>query len=248
MEKWSVKPNDVDGGTTSNLLEAHLVRDDLDRTVHRFAGRPLSLGVSAPRSQSYDHCFNYFADTNDLEDDFEKSCAVLGFYLASWGMYRGSTYLQQHTNSSHLIPTIRQIQNLRPALAGIDLNNYSEKNIELVLSAYGAIKDALQIRQRSQVTIVTKVMVAAFGCIPAFDRNFSQGFRRALQPHGRLPHGRVDSDVLRMLAAFYRANRDDIEKLHHESRTVVFGTDTVTGYRLSRAKIVDMYFYELGAN
>ena len=229
-------------------LEMHLRREDLEATVRTFAGRSINLGVKTARSQSYDHCYNYFADTKDPTADLEKSCGVLGFYLASWGMYRGSTYLQQHTNSSHLIQTIRKIQNLRPTLAGIDLNNYSEGNIELVLSAYGAIKDALQIRQRSQVTIVTKVMVAAFGCIPAFDRNFSQASRRALQPHARLPHGRVDSDVLRMLAAFYRANRDDIEKLHLESRTVAFGTDTVTGHRLSRAKIVDMYFYELGAN
>jgi hypothetical protein len=229
-------------------LELHLRRDDLEARVRRFARRSISLGVATARSQSYDHCYNYFADTKDPVAELEKSCAILGFYLASWGMYRGSTYLQQETNSSHLVPAIRAIQTLRPTLAGIDLNNYSEGNIELVLSAYGAIKDALQIRQRSQVTIVTKVMVAAFGCIPAFDRNFSQAFRRALQPHARLPHGRVDSDVLRMLAAFYRANRDDIEKLHQESRTVAFGTDTVTGHRLSRAKIVDMYFYELGAN
>jgi hypothetical protein len=229
-------------------LEIHLRCEELEATVRTFAGRSINLGVKTARSQSYDHCYNYFADTKDPTADLEKSCGVLGFYLASWGMYRGSTYLQQHTNSSQLIQTIRKIQNLRPALAGIDLNNYSEKNMDLVLSAYGEIKDALQIRQRSQVTIVTKVMVAAFGCIPAFDRNFSQAFRRALQPHARLPHGRVDSDVLRMLAAFYGANRDDIEKLHQESRTVAFGTDTVTGHRLSRAKIVDMYFYELGAN
>lgn len=229
-------------------LELHLRRDDLEARVRRFAGRDISLGVATARSQSYDHCYNYFADTKDPTADLEKSCAVLGFYLASWGMYRGSTYLQQETNSSHLAPAIRAIQILRPTLAGIDLNNYSEKNRDLVLSAYGDIRDALQIRQRSQVTIVTKVMVAAFGCIPAFDRNFSQAFRRVLQPHARLPHGRVDSDVLRMLAAFYLANRDDIEKLHQESRTVAFGTDTVTGHRLSRAKIVDMYFYELGAN
>jgi hypothetical protein len=229
-------------------LETHLRRDDIEERVTKFVGRSIDRGVLPARSQSYDHCYNYFDDTKDPEADLEKSCAVLGFYLASWGMYRGSTYLQQETNSSHLAPAIRTIQTLRPTLAGIDLNNYSERNIDLVLSAYEEIKGALQIRQRSQVTIVTKVMVAAFGCIPAFDRNFSQAFRRALQPQARLPHGRVDSDVLRMLAAFYQANQDGIEKLHRESRTVAFGTDTVTGHRLSRAKIVDMYFYELGAN
>ncbi len=229
-------------------LERHLVRDDLEERVTRFAGRPLSLGVSAPRSQSYDHCFNYFAETKDLEDDLEKSCVVLGFYLASWGMYRGSTYLQQQTNSSHLVPTIRKIQVLRPALTGIDLHNYDEDNINAVLAAYREIRNALQIPQRSQVTLVTKIMVAVFGCIPAFDRNFTKGFRQVLGEHARLPYGRIDGEVLQLLAAFYRANRADIDALHEQSRTVAFGTDNTSDHRLSRAKIVDMYCYQLGAS
>lgn len=264
MEKWSVNANDVDrvfeGHRTVSRtgrrplsadqlagLERHLVRLDLEQTVTRFAGRPLSLGVSAPRSQSYDHCFNYFADTRDLEDDLEKSCVILGFYLASWGMYRGSTFLQQHTNSSHLVPTIRKIQDLRPALASIDLHNYTEDNIRAVLDAYREIRDALQIEQRSQVTLVTKIMVAVFGCIPAFDRNFTEGLRAVLGAQSRLPYGRIDGDVLRLLAAFYRANRADIDRLHEQSRTVAFGADHTTHHRLSRAKIVDMYCYQLGA-
>lgn len=229
-------------------LEPHLVRDDLDKTVTTFAGRPLNFGVSAPRSQSYDHCFNYFVDTDNLEDDLEKSCAILGFYLASWGMYRGSSYLQQQTNSSHLVPTIRKIQDLRPALTGIDLHNYDEDNINAVFDAYREIRGALQIPQRSQITLVTKVMVAVLGCIPAFDRNFTKGFREVLGGRARLPYGRIDGEVLQLLAAFYRANRADIDALHEQSRTVAFGTDNTSDHRLSRAKIVDMYCYQLGAS
>lgn len=229
-------------------LENHLKRDDIAERVRNFAGRSIRLGVAAGRSQSYDHCYNYFADTVNLEKDLEKSCAILGFYLASWGMYRGSTYLQRETNSSHLADVVRTIQALRPALAGVDLNTYSERNRGLVLHAYDEIRGALKIAQESQITVVTKVMVAVFACIPAFDRNFAAGFRRVLGRHAKLPYEQIGDDVLRLLAAFYRANQPDIDALHRVSRTVAFGGDSVTDHRLSRAKIVDMYCYQLGVS
>jgi hypothetical protein len=48
------------------------------------------------------------------------------------------------------------------------------------------------------------------------------------------------------LAAFYRANLNDIDTLHNESRTVAFGNDSVTAHKLSRAKILDMFCFNLG--
>lgn len=50
------------------------------------------------REASYHFCYNYFRDfyeSKHLKDIFssnniEVSCLQLGFYLASWGMYRGS--------------------------------------------------------------------------------------------------------------------------------------------------------------
>ena len=52
------------------------------------------------RYASYDYCYNYFhliENKRDLitEEYFEKSCLVLGFYLASWGMLRASSFLLQ---------------------------------------------------------------------------------------------------------------------------------------------------------
>ncbi|MDI6803669.1 MAG: hypothetical protein QME58_07460 [Bacteroidota bacterium] len=32
-----------------------------------------------------------------MNKDVEKSCLVLGFYLARWGMFRGSSFLLQHS-------------------------------------------------------------------------------------------------------------------------------------------------------
>lgn len=55
------------------------------------------------RFTSFDYCYNYFQDARDQgrasdlanEDHLMDSCLQLGFYLASWGMMRGSGQLIQ---------------------------------------------------------------------------------------------------------------------------------------------------------
>jgi hypothetical protein len=77
-------------------------RDDVRARVERFANGSLREGVLGRRDRSYDHCYNYFAATKHPTRDMEKSCAILGFYLASWGMYRGSSYLFNETSWSSI--------------------------------------------------------------------------------------------------------------------------------------------------
>ena len=84
------------------------------------------------RYTSFDYCYNYFRTTNDLTIDIEKSCLVLGFYLASWGMYRGSSFLLQHS-VHHLKPTILYINSLDKSVWNIDVDKYDDKNIEQII-------------------------------------------------------------------------------------------------------------------
>jgi hypothetical protein len=230
------------------MLEQHLVRNDFrDRVEQNFSGRPLSQGVKSRRAQSYDHCYNYFVDTEDLEFDMEKSCAVLGFYLASWGMYRGSSYLLRRTNSSDLRDVVRLVTREREALSAIDVDDYTDDSIRAILEVYGDIKRELLPGNERSITLVTKVMAAVFGCVPAFDTYFVKGLRAVLSGNDKLPSERLTSKSLQLVAAFYRANRTDIDRLHGESRTVAFGGDAVTEHNLTRAKIIDMYCFDLGS-
>lgn len=121
------------------MAEHALFRNDFCDLVEAFAGGPLGGGVHGARSQSYDHCFNYFADNADPTADMEKSCAVLGFYLASWGMYRGSSYLLKYTNSTALRPVVEYVASHREALSAIDLDTYDDAMIALVMEAYQAV-------------------------------------------------------------------------------------------------------------
>lgn len=236
------------------MVNQHLCRDDIAAHVNNFVGggRPLSQGVSNARSQSYDHCYNYFLENDgQLARDMEKSCAVLGFYLASWGMYRGSAFLLKHTNSAHFVRLIEYIAANASELRQVDLHVYDDSNVDRICQAYKDIGNlVLGGTRSSRVTLVTKIMIAVFGCVPAFDSFFVRGMARAqeaLEPKQRLSFHTLDERRLRRLSEFYRANQDEIDKLASESRTVRFADGSVTGHRLSRAKIVDMYAFDLGA-
>ena len=55
------------------------------------------------RYSSFDYCYNYFQEFYEKQkiielansDNLQISCLQIGFYLSSWGMYRGSSFLLQ---------------------------------------------------------------------------------------------------------------------------------------------------------
>ncbi len=63
------------------------------------------LGVAGEhhRYRSWEHCYGYFQRTTPggLAADRDQAALQLGFYLASWGMYRGSSFLLQHAYTVH---------------------------------------------------------------------------------------------------------------------------------------------------
>src|SRR5215471_2198526 len=56
------------------------------------------------RYRSWEHCFGYFrkAKPDGVLASLDTAALQLGFYLASWGMYRGSSFLLQHAYTVHL--------------------------------------------------------------------------------------------------------------------------------------------------
>jgi len=54
--------------------------------------------VEDHRYKSWEHCYNFFKKIKDKEIDKEELDLAqlhLAFYLASWGMYRGSSFILQ---------------------------------------------------------------------------------------------------------------------------------------------------------
>ena len=143
-----------------------MTKTDIETIVNKFK----SQSNPDDRYTSFDYCYNYFRTTNDITQDIEKSCLVLGFYLASWGMFRGSSFLLQKS-VKHFEPTIRYISTLDKSVWEIDADNYDENNILTIIKIYNGIKTRLINKDNSDLTLITKILLGVFGFIPAFDNS-----------------------------------------------------------------------------
>lgn len=191
-------------------------------------------GPSA-RYASFDYCFNHFQQHRTAvavwgdPTGMEVSCLQLGFYLASWGMLRGSSELLQRS-ARHLVPLVETIASVPPAVWDLDLDAYDAEGVELVYRAALDIRSALRPVQASDI-LVTKVMLGVFGCVPAFDTYFKKGFGVSTFSQGSL----------RRVGEFYRANAHTIDALRQPTLDFTTGQPTTRLY--TRAKVVDMIFF-----
>ena len=112
------------------------------------------------RYASFDYCYNYFktSSPDELNNNMEKSCLALGFYLASWGMFRGSSFLLQKS-SKHFQSLIQYIASLDKKIWDIDVDNYSDENIEKIIEIYSEMKKCLIKNGNSHRTLITKIMM-----------------------------------------------------------------------------------------
>lgn len=95
---------------------------------------------STDRYASFDYCYNYFQSRRDERryaellrgPELELACLQLGFYLASWGMYRGSTVLLRRS-VAYLAPVIDVIAEAPPEAWAIDVDGYTSDSCGLLL-------------------------------------------------------------------------------------------------------------------
>ena len=165
------------------------------------------------RYASFDFCYNYFYSfykrnkLNELADEknLQMSCLQLGFYLASWGMMRGSSFLLEKSvkNYKNLIVAISK---MNPKLWEIDVDKYNEENIKLLLNCKQQIIEVLGKQNKPSDTLVTKIMLGVFANIPAYD----QYFRKSLRLHS------VNKKSLLKIKNFYEENKEtfDSYKIH----------------------------------
>jgi hypothetical protein len=197
------------------------------------------------RYASFDYCFNYFQGFREREeiqtlansDNIQNSCLQLGFYLASWGMYRGSARLLQ-TSARHLVAIIKVIANTEQSVWELDAGSYSEQaNIDLLLGSADNIRSACPDLNMSE-KLLTKILLGVFGCVPAFDTYFMRGWgaegnRATFNPA-----------TLRQIARFYRENAEVIDDRRPYTYNFLCGEQTRRKY--SQAKMIDMIFFTEG--
>lgn len=215
--------------------------NEIEKIVNEFK----SKSKPEDRYSSFDYCYNYFLTTSDLRKDIEKSCLTLGFYLASWGMYRGSSFLLQKS-VKYLEPTIEYIADLDKSLWEIDVDKYDIQTIKIIIEIYNEIKSKLILHGNADLTLITKILLGVFGFIPAFDSFFCDTFRNIYK--GQCGFRRVNENSLGRIKDFYDNNKGIIDKLSNETFTTEFHTGMKTKIKYPKAKIIDMYGFKLGFN
>jgi hypothetical protein len=190
------------------------------------------------RYTSYDYCYNYFhqfVESDSLNEiannqNLQTSCMQLGFYLASWGMYRGSS--QIHRYSAHcLIPVIEAIASTEKKMWKLDVDSYDENSYRDISNSIKQISEAFP--HNASLTLKTKTMLGVFGSIPAFDSFFvrNSGLRS------------LNFESLMKLKTFYENNQSTIEEIRIKTHTIDFNTGKPTKYLYTRAKMIDMIFF-----
>jgi hypothetical protein len=193
---------------------------------------------------SFDFCYNYFYSfykKNKIheissKENMQMSCLQLGFYLASWGMMRGSSFLLQKSvkNFSDLIKVISRQDKI---LWEIDVPDYeNDESISILLDAKEDIKEALDIKNRPSDTLITKIMLGVFGNVPAFDKYFKES----------MSVNSLNKKSLLKIHEFYLKNRKVIDS--YDIETFDFNEKERKNIVYTKAKIIDMYAFIDGQN
>ena len=192
------------------------------------------------RYHSWEHCYRYFRKSSSA--DLDQDAIHLGFFLASWGMYRGSSFLLQLDYTVHrdAVAVLREARFGELWAQDFDFGSSDAHAIykRTILDAAKAVHAAYAAhapRNASQVTatLVTKVILGVLGCLPACDQYFVHGFRQCFG------YSCVNSHFVDRVFRFCSKNR---RALQREQRRIQ--DDFSAHYPLM--KVVDMYFWQIG--
>ena len=195
------------------------------------------------RYLSWCHCYNAFTNNRNSKDKqiIDYLALHLAFYLASWGMYRGSSFLLQKDYKVH-IPVVEIIlEEKYEPLLGISAEELLDgKMLDLVEEVSGKIRQAYASEQPSfegvvnnaTDTLVTKILLGTLGCVPAYDRYYVQ----AVKQYG-ISAGGFDRQSVSDVAKFYLMHKDAFEAVRTELGT--YGTEYPV------MKIMDMCLWQV---
>lgn len=197
------------------------------------------------RSRSWEHCYRVFRDARtDPSPDYDYLSLHLAFYLASWGMYRGSSFLLQK-DYKVLSPIVEKV--LKPeydclfGLACADVRNddVREQLMELsgdIADDFRPIRNEVAGREvASPVSpvLITKILMGTLGCVPAYDRFFVDGIKKY-----KVTTQEYSRNSLLKLVDFYEEHNGRLEEARRGMRT-----DDLT---YPQMKLLDMGFWQIG--
>lgn len=169
------------------------------------------------RYLSWEHCYKAFGNSGNSVDYLALH---LAFYLASWGMYRGSTTLLQKDYKVHY----EVVKFIKP----IALERESFQNLVEVQKLMKEIAQAYdKVGVKASKTLQTKVLLGTLGCFPALDRFFIDGWNLICESNP------TEENIFNF-ALEHIHEIEDCQKI--VNRDMIYPP----------MKIVDMYFWQKG--
>ena len=199
------------------------------------------------RYRSWEHCYGYFqkAGRKSLCDDLDQAALQLGFYLASWGMYRGSSFLLQKSYTVHKEAVRVLASSDFEKLWNIDFGA-SDSDAEHILrirhllqaltEVYKKEVDRKNTKQPTD-TLLTKIILGTIGILPAYDRYFIAGLKHENNTEN---DPRPNEKSINWLLKFCRCNLGDLQDVQQRIKS----EGSPVNYPLM--KLIDMYFWEIG--
>lgn len=193
------------------------------------------------RYKSWDNCFQAFNTSKQLKIQVLE----LAFYLASWGMYRGSSGLLQKNHLIHKGAVDLLFSKTSQKLKCNQNTEVERENIIAILELkiklaahYSSISYTKGVDKSKPIsptdTLLSKIMLGTLGCVPAYDRYFIEGLKEI----GML-HTSFNETSLNELFHFIDNNKIEIRKAQDLIKSRIQRHYPVM-------KILDMYFWQIG--
>ena len=197
------------------------------------------------RFRSWEHCYKCFHDArSDSSPDYDYLSLQLAFYLASWGMYRGSSFLLQKDYKVH-IPVVKEILKSKyDCLLSMECSEFKKKNVQDCLKSLNDFMEKyyedvrktvkeLDVKKKPSATLITKILMGTLGCVPAYDRFFIDGIKKM-----NVTTGIYNTNSLLGLVDFYEENKAKLEDARSKLK--------VYDLPYPQMKLLDMGFWQIG--
>lgn len=214
------------------------------------------------RFKSWEYCFEKFGvykkikngedySTNDRKEE-EELALHLSFYLASWGMYRGSTFLinKSYKININVVNEIKEFINKNKKMlkeyyeinSKESLNNFIENGDDFfqriedlgneICDIYGDVYNVTD-------TLKTKIIMGTLGITPAYDNYFIEGLKELNI------NKNFNKESIKACYLYYKENWDKFEELNKEE---LIDEETKRKFDYPIMKVFDMCIWQYQVN
>lgn len=187
------------------------------------------------RFKSWEHCYYAFSQNIDID----HLSLHLAFYLASWGMMRGSSGLLQKDYLVHKEAVTIILDKKYFILRGISYKDIKH-NSNLIIDLYNDLKiyyNSIKFYKNGKYnyvsatdTLISKIMLGTLGCIPAYDRYLIDGLKQ-----NKLS-SKISQNSLEILISKNITDFIEAMKMVNQYSNIEYPI----------MKIIDMYYWKIG--